>query len=55
MRVLLKSLRIWEVSIGLMYRFAVWKSERKEKWKDNEKGHITKQSLMYEIGIKRKW
>lgn len=26
-----KSLRIWEVSIGLMYRFAVWKSERKEK------------------------
>lgn len=38
-----------------MYRFVVWKSERKEKWKDNEKGHIKKQSLMYEIGIKRKW
>lgn len=29
--------------------------EKRKMERYNEKGHIKKQSLMYEIGIKRKW
>lgn len=39
-RVLFKSLRIWEVSIGLMYQVCCLEVREKEKWKDIMKKDI---------------